>query len=651
VNLAIQLHRLRRLGSTDNQYVTRPVGKFFGGVAGGAVENTGDVVSAAVPGKNEGIQQTTEAAAETVNKKAAFLGRAGARSYNVPNHIATLIEAGEFLGKAAETTALGDAIEGTQLVEGPADQGRDFDEYAGQAKEAGTTAVKQGVEYLINHPVNSALTLTGSLAATSGAVAAASRVSSTAGRVSAFAIQPGEELAGYVGNRALSAVPKVGSRAARATFPDNEPLIFSEEAGIRAARSAGRAAARGAGRVRDATLDMNINRDTLTPSKPFDAQTTLTPDGTETSIQLTSGEQVSDLLDTSASQALRRGAQRAREAASDRVPSPSKPFSADPVLTPDGVETDLELTSGEQVSDLVDSVSDTRVGAAARRAREGVSDIRNELGIQFNRLRYDRPSQRDLDAPVGEGEDIESVLYVQDFRPEADAESEAESEANPAAGGEGGETVDTEVDAGDGQRAIMQQDARQLSGETSAEAETGVGSEFDRFGRAEISDAVQDPTEPTATTGQTDEFGLDDALEPTAQTDLGVDTDVSSVWDSEVETITDSEVGLDMETETATELVTDVEAETETETEAETETETEADSTRGFDEIGVGGDDDEGDTFEKQFVRNVASPSTVLDEVTTFESESPADVQLDIDGEGSSGGPDVGDGLDLDLDL
>jgi len=79
------------------------------------------------------------------------------------------------------------------------------------------------------NPILTAGTLIGSTAVMGGAGA----ISNRANLASRAAIQPGEELLGFGGNRALRALP--GDRttaAARRLFPDNEPLIFSEEAAI-----------------------------------------------------------------------------------------------------------------------------------------------------------------------------------------------------------------------------------------------------------------------------------------------------------------------------------------------------------------------------------------------------------------------------------
>jgi len=84
-------------------------------------------------------------------------------------------------------------------------------------------------------PVETTAMVAGSLLA-SGGVFAATRAAGVGG-VARGLIQPGEEIAGIGGFRATRFI--AGERAAERFFPNQEPLIFSEEAAIRATQRAG----------------------------------------------------------------------------------------------------------------------------------------------------------------------------------------------------------------------------------------------------------------------------------------------------------------------------------------------------------------------------------------------------------------------------
>jgi len=108
----------------------------------------------------------------------------------------------------------------------------------------GTTerAVSQRVEAFEQtareQPVETAATLAGSLVVSGGVFAAARRAGPGVSGATRALIQPGEEIAGVGGFRATRAI--AGERRAQQLFPQQEPLIFSEEAAIRAAQSASR---------------------------------------------------------------------------------------------------------------------------------------------------------------------------------------------------------------------------------------------------------------------------------------------------------------------------------------------------------------------------------------------------------------------------
>jgi hypothetical protein len=100
--------------------------------------------------------------------------------------------------------------------------------------EAADRAVSEAVRAFEEDPVRVGTQLGASLALSAGAFGAASAIGPRAGTAARFAIQPGEELLGRGGFAATRAVR--GEPTAQRFFPNQEPLIFSEEAALRAAR-------------------------------------------------------------------------------------------------------------------------------------------------------------------------------------------------------------------------------------------------------------------------------------------------------------------------------------------------------------------------------------------------------------------------------
>jgi len=162
----------------------------------------------------------------------------GLETFNVPNTTAGLIEAGEFIGAGLERSAVGDAVEATPLVEGPADQGEDLDEFLGRAEDRAAEIGATAVESAQSDPLGAGATLGGSLTASLAGIGAASRISGTAGRGAAIAIQPGEEAASAVASRAIGSTAR-GSRIL-STLPNNriDPENIALRGGERAAAAA-----------------------------------------------------------------------------------------------------------------------------------------------------------------------------------------------------------------------------------------------------------------------------------------------------------------------------------------------------------------------------------------------------------------------------
>jgi hypothetical protein len=217
---------LRALGEEFTEEVAEPAGGAAGefaeravlGAAGTAAVISGRDASSVPAG---GPELLGEPLAASTGGAAEGTVRGAVNIFNVPANAAGLIEAGEFIGEAGAETVQGD--------------GEQF------ADEAGTAAVRAGEAFLeqaSEQPFQTGGALFGSLAGSAAGIAGASRLSRTGGRATAFAVQPGEELVGIAGNR-LTRVA-TNARTAERLFPDDEPLIFSEEAAIRTARAAGR---------------------------------------------------------------------------------------------------------------------------------------------------------------------------------------------------------------------------------------------------------------------------------------------------------------------------------------------------------------------------------------------------------------------------
>jgi hypothetical protein len=117
--------------------------------------------------------------------------------------------------------------------------GERFGELAGGREEealqeterAGTELLEAAETSIRERPLQTAGAGVASLALTGGVLGGVSRISGRAGQAARLGVQPGEELLGQVGGRTTRAV--AGERAAERLFPNNEPLIFSEEAAIR----------------------------------------------------------------------------------------------------------------------------------------------------------------------------------------------------------------------------------------------------------------------------------------------------------------------------------------------------------------------------------------------------------------------------------
>lgn len=182
---------------------------------------------------------------------------------------------GTFAEGAGDITV--SAVQAPEAIRNVGVLGFDASKFAGENPEAAAPAaagfaasrLSQAYEYAAENPVRTAGQLGGSVLVMGGAAAASSR----AGLATRAAIQPGEEALGYGGSaafrgaasaaetagdvvpgRAGSAVAGTGSglrRAGQTLFPNNEPLLISEEAGLAAIGRVGEGARRTVGGTRD----------------------------------------------------------------------------------------------------------------------------------------------------------------------------------------------------------------------------------------------------------------------------------------------------------------------------------------------------------------------------------------------------------------
>ena len=173
---------------------------------------------------------TAEAVAGATGQEIELMEEAGPRQQAIRRG------AGEVLNVPATAAGLQAGVEfGAARVEqavrgDPGGAGR-------ETIEAGRDIGEAFVEQARERPLETGAALAGGLLVSGGAIAGARTVSPAAGRAAAFAIQPGEEIAGAAGLRATRAV--AGERRAQQLFPEGEPLIFSEEAVIRRAQQVG----------------------------------------------------------------------------------------------------------------------------------------------------------------------------------------------------------------------------------------------------------------------------------------------------------------------------------------------------------------------------------------------------------------------------
>jgi hypothetical protein len=562
---------LRDAGQFIDRNVIDPVAEKSGSVVGSGVEF--------VAGENAG--ENAEAVTEgTVNVTGSLL--------NIPNTAAGLIEIGEFIGEGAAETVQGDA-----------------GEYADKTGEAAEAAITGFADYAQENPYRTAGQVGGSLLASSAIIGGAYRLSSTSGQATALAIQPGEEIAGIAGNQALArtgsgltrlgtrletsgnfdvsgkAVRRTGQRteqSAEVLFPDNEPLIFSEEAGIRTARGVKNRVQNTVGNARDTftteteltpTPRQQVLIDQARPGTQTEAgtDTTQTP-GAQSEV----GAETEDILDATTTPR-----ETETEAQQEDPPAyfPSR-------------ETETETGPTPDESNIIRQRSDSGSDLGTQRLPEGRSNVRELLAdesasLEFRNQRQRGEQQQDPTQPEIEPSQDDLLSGSPRDRISDDVTQRNIQQRRQNQGDFEG-TRDPVGEAESRRQQAQQQEVtqgREFEGRsevTRAEVGTGlestVGTGVAPFQRPE--DTVIPGTDQFAGTQP------DTAVRPDVGVDVRADTQqdvaLDQFLDVRQEFETEQEQETELESETETEFETEFELETEQEQETEIEVETEAET-------------------------------------------------------------------------
>jgi len=503
-------------------------------VAGAAGDIAGETAGAVAGDSDAASVQAVESGTENLTQGAVGVVPGVARAP------ATIVGLGTTVGGAAQFTA-------SEISEdGPVSGTADAFEAGGEA--AGRAAV-DAAETVASNPLQAVGSLAGSAALFRGAAAVGSRT----GLASRAALQPGEELAGFIGNRALRRAP--GDLDSR-LFPDSEPVVLSEEAGIRAARSA-RERFRGAGdRVRDIPTPGNRGQADL--GQLF---TRSESESDSDTVEITAEDIEADTGSRLADDVQRRTSDLDEIEPSDPVdPDVRSVESQDP-------ETIRTVTEQEDVF-VADTEADTsRSGPTASQERAFQSSLSSETESDLS------PRERQLQAQRGETETETTTETTQETRQRVE-------EAETPMVGRTGTAVRGAVDTVRGTEVVERVDAaqrREVTEDTTTEQSGGFRSEL-----REESETVTTPgfevevgTEPATDV----EVGTDvfERVESAQETRSRARTELRSETRSRQGLRSEQELGQEprLDTETGVEQRTDTEFDTETETEVRTETRTE----------------------------------------------------------------------------
>lgn len=341
--------------------------------------------------------------------------------------------------------------------------------------EEGVDRAQSVFEYARENPAELAGIGAGSLVGSTAIMGAAGRASTTAGRASRLAIQPGEEIAGIGGFRATRALRDEAT--AQRYFPNQEPLIFSEEAALQAA---GRARARVQGLEFEPTARQRALGERFSPGAEGEFQglgqtetgevtaagrsEPLGGAGTDVTTELYDPARFETETETEPS-VTQRAEATAREFAADergmtRLVSPEQEFETDPATTPEveepGSSFDLRQDVLTQRQDYLrpmarrefearrEQFEDFGTEAERRRAAER-AEARTETGRGPRETEVERAALR-ADPYIGTDVGSEALTDVfadlgsdvdygldqrQDARFETEIEQEAEQEFEP----------------------------------------------------------------------------------------------------------------------------------------------------------------------------------------------------------------------------
>jgi len=480
-----------------------------------------ETVGDVLRGEEQEVQPTSPLESGTENLTRGVL-ETGPMVVAGPATVESLAETGIEAGEfTAEAIAEEGAVEGTQ-------------ESLAAGAEAGEAVVGETVEQVREQPLFTAGTLVG----TAAGVGAATRVSSGFGR--------------------------------GVTYGQLDPENIALAGGARLAQGARRTP----GRLRDIDVPVSVERGSIESAPRITEFQGGTAPRLGFDVETPSVELETDVRQT---------IQDVRAGERD-IPGPTRPFTTEQTLTPEGVETEIEPTAARGPEALIESVRESR-------AAEVAGDIRRRAGRELQRIREPRPEAR----PEVDLSDADAVV-VQDFRAETEAEAEEtgpETEAGPDV------VEETEIEGPGGQRQILQQE---VGTETETEqTPRGIGREFSGV-RPEALDApgteplptpadttqpldagpavgpVETPTEPQLEApGVEDIFGPDVGVGPeiTPRTEVGPEPVLRPEVETEPELRPETEIETETETEAETELEQELEQEVETETEFELEAESE----------------------------------------------------------------------------
>jgi len=536
-------------------------------------------------------ETATEKAVEGIGSNLALLAGGADRVRSV----------GDTTGAAAQYTA--DELQDDGLAGGTSD-----------AATAGATAAGARLAQTATQAVENPIRTGGQLIGSAVVMGGAAKLSSSAGLGTRAAIQPGEELIGYAGNKVLP------GRAGSTLFPDNEPLLMSEESAIRGVRSGARRARNRAQRTREL-----LSGDTeLTPSPRQQALIEAGRPTGGTGVLETS--EIDDAVPTDTASTETAGTSPEFEADESTVAgAQSEPLGGDPVRTLDVTETSADvrgdrvvqagetrtetpaaeegttqtLGDGRATSEPADAPLQSEIEEAGGvraylRGEERTSPAiqTEELPGRLNELVESERGQATLSSPVETRQETEQPdpSEVQDFRNIRDDALELRRQA------EG--TFEGDFDpVGEVETRRRQAETPRTETETASET-AGRRTETLRVQAQSPTVGADARTEPFAGaqplqgTQPTQTPGVRTTVGPDTQQRPGVDTGVDTVLETDqrfdTETATDvftdtfADTEVESETEVVTRLDTEVDSETELYQETEVETETEAEQELEF---------------------------------------------------------------------